>query len=249
MPQYNQQKINSLLSKDLDENSSGRQVAILQAGLNSISIYTNTISGFYTYSTQEAVRSFQTKHLLPVTGKMDLVSRIRFNQLVGTKSVDDLLGEYERKGVKWGSAEKVEGTRYGWSMKMENDFHMGNAPELFDAINVYRLKKVRAKLEWSENLALFAQRRATELQTNGGVDEHKGFKEYVRYPGNRTTLGFMRLGENTSCGYRMTAIHMIEWIFAGDIPHDENQLSSRWTHVGIGATGTCVSFVFGHTKI
>jgi hypothetical protein len=58
----------------------------------------------------------------------------------------------------------------------------------------------------------------------------------------------MRLGENTSCGYRMTAIHMIEWIFAGDIPHDENQLNSRWTHVGIGVNNTCVSLVFGNNK-
>lgn len=250
IPQPNQRTIKTLLTQDLDENSSGQQVAILQSALRSdSSLYTGEISGFFTLTTIDAVKRFQKKYLLSPTGKVDLITRLKFNEIFGEgRSTRDYINSKNGEIKKWGMATKVEGTRYGWSMKIENDFHMGTVQELFGAINAYRLKKDKSKLEWSESLALFAQKRADELNKNGGVDEHRGFKDYIRYSGNRIDLGFMRLGENTSCGYRMTAIHMIEWIFAGDIPHDENQLNSRWTHVGIGVNNTCVSLVFGNNK-
>jgi len=52
------------------------------------------------------------------------------------------------------------------------------------------------------------------------------------------------LGENISYGYRLEGVHLIEWMYAGDKPHDDNQLDSKWDHVGIGVkeTATCIIF-------
>lgn len=251
MPQYNQQKMNNLLSKDLDENSSGQQVALLQSILRTDpTLYTGSVSGFYTVTTKDAIQRFQKKYLLPATGNVDLITRLKFNEIFGEdKSAEDYMSSKNGGIKKWGTAKKVEGTQYGWSLEIENDFHMTTEKELFDALNTYRLKNKKPKLEWSGSLATFAKRRGDELNKNSGVDEHRGFKDYIRYSENRMILGFRRLGENTSCGYRMTGVHMIEWIFAGDIPHDENQLNSRWTHVGIGVNNICVSLVFGNGRI
>lgn len=243
-----QPQINTLLSEDLNNNSSGEQVALLQSVLRTDpSLYGGEVSGFFTLTTSDAVKRFQKKYLLPPTGEIDLITRLKFNEVFGVnKSMTDYMNNKNRENKKWGKAEKVEGTRYGWSMKIENDLNMSTSQEIFDALNKYRMKKNRVKLIWNKNLAAFAQQRAQDLTAIGDVDEHRGFRDYTRNPANREQLGFMRLGENTSCGYRMTGTHMIEWIFAGDTPHDENQLSRRWTNVGVGVSGTCVSLVFGN---
>lgn len=238
-------KVTILLTEDLEVDSSGEQVVILQSALRSdSSLYTGPVSGFFTITTKDAVIRFQKKYLLPQTGEMDLVSRLKFNEIYGKSNTIDLYGGKE----KWGIAEKVVGTQYGWSMKIENDFTMGTAQEIFFALNRYRLKKNRGELNWSGSLANFAQQRAESLTEKGGVDDHKGFREYIHNEDFRKTLGFSRVGENTSCGYRMTAVHMIEWIFAGDVPHDDNQLNEKWSDVGVGVSGTCVSLVFGYNR-
>lgn len=238
-------KINILLTEDLGVDSFGKQVAILQSALRSdSSIYTGSATGFFGVTTKDAVIRFQKKHLLPQTGEMDLISRLKFNEIYGKNNGVNI----DVGNEKWGVAEKVAGTQYGWSMKMENDFTMGTAQEIFFALNKYRSKKNSVELNWSESLANFAQQRAQSLTTNGGVDDHKGFREYMHNSDYRKTLGFSRVGENTSCGYRMTGTHMIEWIFAGDVPHDDNQLSGRWSAVGVGVSGTCVSLVFGYNR-
>ena len=238
-------KVNILLTEDLGADSSGEQVAILQSALRSdSSLYTGPVSGFFTVTTKDAVIRFQKKHLLPQTGEMDLMSRLKFNEIYENSNGVGLYGGRE----KWGVAEKVAGTQYGWSMKMENDFTMGTAQDIFFALNRYRSKKNSVELNWNGSLANFAQQRAQSLTKNGGVDDHKGFREYMHNSDYRKTLGFSRVGENTSCGYRMTGTHMIEWIFAGDAPHDDNQLSERWSAVGVGVSGTCVSLVFGYNR-
>ncbi len=243
-------KVNILLTEDLGVDSFGKQVAILQSALRSdSSIYTGPITGFFTVTTKDAVIRFQKKYLLPQTGNMDLVSRLKFNEVYGNgKSANYYTSSINGGSEKWGIAEKVAGTQYGWSMKMENDFTMGTAQDIFFALNRYRSKKNSVELNWNGNLANFAQQRAQSLTANGGVDDHKGFREYIRNSDYRKTLGFSRVGENTSCGYRMTGTHMIEWIFAGDTPHDDNQLSGRWSAVGVGVSGTCVSLVFGYNR-
>lgn len=236
--------VRPLLIEDLSLDSVGNQVAILQSMLRlDPSLYSGSINGFFGVSTKDAVSRFQKKYLLPQTGEMDLPSRLKFNEIYArSNSVVDGLSE------KWGVAEKVAGTQYGWSMKIENDFSMGTAQEIFFALNTYRLKKGVASLNWNESLENFAKERAQSLSSRGGVDDHKGFKEYVRNPDNRNRLGFSRLGENSSCGYRMTGAHMIEWIFAGDSPHDDNQLSNKWTHIGVSVSKTCVSLIFGYNR-
>jgi uncharacterized protein YkwD len=61
-------------------------------------------------------------------------------------------------------------------------------------------------------------------------------------------LGFSSLGENSSYGYLLEGVHLIEWVYAGDAPHDNNQLNSEWSHVGIGVNGTATDLIFGGRK-
>jgi hypothetical protein len=43
-------------------------------------------------------------------------------------------------------------------------------------------------------------------------------------------------------------VHLIEWVYAGDKPHNDNQLSSKWSAVGIGISGSATDLVFGGSK-
>jgi uncharacterized protein YkwD len=104
-------------------------------------------------------------------------------------------------------------------------------------------------LNWDGNLGSYAQERVAQLVANGGVDDHKGFREYIGNTDNRKRLGFYGLGENASCGFRLTGTHIIEWLFAGDPPHENNQLDPNWSDVGIGISNTCITLIFGYDRM
>ena len=40
----------------------------------------------------------------------------------------------------------------------------------------------------------------------------------------------------------------IEWMYAGDKPHDDNQVNNRWNYVGIGVKGLATALIFGTGK-
>ncbi len=149
---------------------------------------------------------------------------------------------------KYGVARKVEGSEYGYTMDVQDDATMASAQEIFDALNRYRTGKGIHALNWDNNLASFAIERANYFESSG-LDEHRGFLDYVNNGDNRKKLGFWALGENASKGYKLSGTHLIEWVFAGDAPHDNNQLSGDWTDVGIGVNGTSVDLVFGGKRM
>ncbi len=148
---------------------------------------------------------------------------------------------------EWGIAKQI--SEHTWTMKIQMDSTMATPREIFDALNEYRYKKRREKLQWDDRLAEYAQSRAQFFTSNGKLDEHAGFSEYVRSIDNVKKLGFWSLGENSSFGYRMNGIHLIEWIYAGDPPHDNNQLMTEWTHVGVGVDGDQTNLIFGGNKM
>lgn len=114
--------------------------------------------------------------------------------------------------------------------------------DILAALNAYRQKKGRGVLVWSDVLGGIAQGRVATFVRIGTLDSHAGFRLYfAQMPG----IGFTGLGENSSYGYHISATDLIEQAYAGDEPHDQNQLNPDWTHVGIAALGVATDVVFG----
>ncbi|GEM_PF-1015398 len=148
---------------------------------------------------------------------------------------------------EWGVAKQL--SEHTWTMKIGMDSKMATPQELFERLNTYRYIHSRGSLRWDDRLAKYAQSRTQTFTSIGKTDGHAGFIDYVHNEENVRKLGFWSVGENSSYGYKLEAIHIIEWVYAGDKPHNDNQLNSRWTHVGIGVDGTQTDFIFGSDEI
>lgn len=147
----------------------------------------------------------------------------------------------------WGVAKQIDAVT--WTMKVGEDERIGTPQEIYQALNEYRNAHGSPRLEWDPTLATYATERATYLNSIKTTDQHKGFKDYVSDENNVRHLGFWSLGENSGYGHKLLGVHLIEWVYAGDPGHNENQLSKSWSHVGIGVTGLGVAFIFGGNKI
>lgn len=147
----------------------------------------------------------------------------------------------------WGVAKQID--EVTWTMKVGQDERIGTPEEIFESLNVYRQRNGKGLLAWDQNLAAFAQQRASYFNSIKNIDKHIGFKEYTNNIENLKKLGFWSVGENCNYGQRLIGVHLIEWIYAGDKPHDDNQLNNLWTHVGIGVEGLGVAIIFGANKI
>jgi len=147
---------------------------------------------------------------------------------------------------EWGVAKQV--SEHTWTMQVGQDKRMGTPKEILDALNDYRVRRGSQRLAWDENLAKYAQSRADYLNGIGRTDEHKGFVDFLEKENGYDKLGFSWLGENISNGYQMEGVHLIEWVYAGDKPHDDNQVNNRWNYVGIGVKGTATALIFGTGK-
>jgi len=144
---------------------------------------------------------------------------------------------------EWGKAVQVDETT--WQMKLQPDEKIATATEIYEALNSYRARHGSASLNWDSALAGFAQQRADYFNQAGGLDSHAGFVEFTNNPENILSLGANALGENSSFGYELEATHLVEWAFAGDEPHNLNQLNPEWNSVGVGVSGLAVDVIFG----
>jgi len=147
----------------------------------------------------------------------------------------------------WGVAKQID--EVTWTMKIGQDERIGTPQEIYEALNVYRQQHGKGILTWDQNLAAYAQQRANYFNSIKNIDKHVGFKEYTNNIENLRKLGFWSVGENCNYGQRLLGVHLIEWIYAGDKPHDDNQLNSLWTHIGVGVDGLGVDIIFGANKI
>ncbi len=146
----------------------------------------------------------------------------------------------------WGISRQVD--EHTWTIKVGQDSLMATPSEIFGALNIYRLRYGASALMWDNNLASFAQSRAAYLNSIKNTDDHKGFNDYLNNQDGFNKLGFTSVGENMFYGYRLSGVHIIEWLFAGDKPHNDNQLDTRWNYVGIGVDGLGCSIIFGTGK-
>lgn len=135
-----------------------------------------------------------------------------------------------------------------WTMEIENDSVMATHSEIVAALNSYRLKRGIGILSYDSGLTQYAQGRADFFAGQGGMDGHSGFQDFISNQDGFNKLGFYSLGENSSFGYHLEGINLIEGVFAGDAPHDSNQLNPEWTHVGVGVNGVAVNIIFGGKK-
>ena len=147
----------------------------------------------------------------------------------------------------WGVAKQIG--EHTWTMKIASDPVMATPAEIFQALNDYRRRYGSSDLNWDQKLADYAQTRAKFFTDNHGLDSHQGFNDFLENQAGFEKLGFTALGENASYGYRLNGTHLIEWIYAGDEPHDKNQKDSRWAYVGIGVNGTSTCLIFATGKI
>jgi len=147
----------------------------------------------------------------------------------------------------WGVAKQVD--EVTWTMKVGEDEKMATPQEILSALNAYRQRYGSQVLNWDNKLGDYAQTRAKYLNSIKGVDKHEGFTNFVNDQDGFNKLGFTMLGENISYGYKLNGVHTIEWMYAGDEPHNKNQLDSRWDHMGIGVDGLATCLIFGTGKI
>ncbi|MDP4009734.1 MAG: CAP domain-containing protein [Candidatus Shapirobacteria bacterium] len=146
----------------------------------------------------------------------------------------------------WGVAKQIG--EYTWTMKIANDTRMATPSEILVALNEYRQRQGSQLLVWDNTLADYAQSRADYFFLVNKTDAHKGFLDFIENQDGYNKLGYNWLGENSSFGYKVFGVHLIEWVFAGDKPHDDNQLAQRWDHAGIGVKGTAVDIIFATSK-
>ena len=147
----------------------------------------------------------------------------------------------------WGVAKQVG--EHTWTMKIGEDPVMATPSEIFTALNNYRAIYGSQILTWDQKLADYAKLRANFFVSNKGLDNHQGFNNFLEKEDGFNKLGFTWLGENSSFGYQLNGVHVIEWIYAGDEPHNKNQLDNKWNYVGIGVANTATCLIFATGKI
>ncbi len=143
---------------------------------------------------------------------------------------------------EWGVSQQID--EHTWTMRVGMDSKMATPSEIFEALNNYRQKYGSQKLRWNQKLVDYAQSRAEYIEEQGSVDGHAGFIDFLDNQDGYNKLGFNQLGENISYGFQLEGVHLIEWMYAGDKPHDDNQKAQQWDHVGIGVAGTATCLIF-----
>lgn len=125
------------------------------------------------------------------------------------------------------------------------DGQMATSGEILQALNTYRGDHGSSPLSLDAKLCAFAQNRAQQQDSQGGLDSHQGFNAYMAEKNHWTELNVHGIGENSAWGYRLSATHFIEWVFAADSEHNNNQLNPSWTLACAAVAGKTVDIIFG----
>lgn len=150
-------------------------------------------------------------------------------------------------GQPWGVSQQIG--EHTWVIKVGQDSQMATPQQILTALNEYRIRNGSQPLTSDNKLTEYAYSRAQFFSDQKKLDSHQGFSDFLNNDDGFYKLGFTALGENASFGYRLNGVHLIEWVYAGDEPHDNNQLDSRWDHVGIGVVNTATCLIFATGKI
>lgn len=224
------------------------RIAILTSSLLLLSLLQSHERAVVTktpYNTQAIAQMLESKQVA-VLAETTEVNRQKASQVqvLEIEEKKNLITPTQPQEVMGRSKQVDEHT---WTITVEKDERNATAGEIHQALNAYRQKNGRSGLQNDDRLSSFAQSRAEYFTKEGRLDSHKGFQDFITNDGFNK-VGFFALGENSSYGYVLEGTHLIEWVYAGDKPHDDNQLSNDWTHVGIGVSGTATNLIFGGKK-
>ncbi len=155
--------------------------------------------------------------------------------------IDPYANDPDLKDAEWGVA--VEVAEHTYRMKIQEDDTMSTANELYQALNTYRATKGKSRLDWHDGLAEIARARVVEQHSDSYA--HEGFIRRIEEENVPDSVKerFYNFGENASVGYRFSGTHLIEWMYAGDAGHDNNQLG-KWSHVGVAINGDDSVLIF-----
>lgn len=157
-----------------------------------------------------------------------------------------IIKNVETDNEPWGVAKQIG--EHTWTMKIGQDTVMATATEILEALNNYRSLHGSQKLTMDSKLLEYAQSRADFFYQQEKLDSHQGFNNFLTNENGFDKLGFSWLGENASYGYRLNGVHLIEWIYASDEDHNQNQLNNNWNYIGIGVKDTATCLIFGTGK-
>lgn len=119
--------------------------------------------------------------------------------------------------------------------------------QVLEALNNYRNNNGVGSLSLDPKLQEYAQGRADYLKSLGRLDKHAGHNAFMKNNGFEK-LGFGAIAENQSWNFKGDALGLIESFYKKSSGHNRNQLSSQYSHVGIGITGAFTNLVFGGKK-
>ena len=141
---------------------------------------------------------------------------------------------------KWGETVKLD--EHTSVSKFAADDHMSTVEELNQAMNQYRITHNLPSLKFDSLLCNMAQTRADQLQANGKLDDHAGFKPLAENQQSFNTLDEVTFGGVN----KVSGVHIVEWGWNTSLTgHKEAISDPRWKEGCGGVSGLFAVFIFG----
>lgn len=157
------------------------------------------------------------------------------------------LGQVAPSPDSWGVAEKIGDHTY--TINVQNDPAMATPDEILTAINNLRARHGAQPLRTDGRLCQYAQSRADYFKSIQSIDSHAGFNDFLQHYDGFSKLGFARLGENSSFGYTLSGVHLVEFVYMQSPGHNQNQLNPDWDRGCAGVAGSATNIVFATSPI
>lgn len=147
----------------------------------------------------------------------------------------------------WGTAIKTG--EHTYKIKVQNDEKMGTPEEVLQALNTLRIRNGAQPLKTHPKLCEYTNQRAKFFTSIQNIDSHAGFQDFLLNQDGFNKLGFGQLGENSSYGYVMSGVHLIEFVYMQSPTHNKNQLDPKWDHACVGIDGVATNVIFATSPL
>ncbi len=142
----------------------------------------------------------------------------------------------------WGVARQID--QHTWQIRINNDPAMGSPSDILQALNNLRARYGAQPLQTDPRLCAYAQKRADYFKSISATDDHRGLTDYLQNGTGFADLGYNWVGENSSYGYVMSGVHLIEFVYNSDPDHSKNQLDPKWDHGCVGVNSPATDLIF-----
>jgi len=147
----------------------------------------------------------------------------------------------------WGVAQKIG--EHTYQIKVQNDAQMGTPDEILSALNDLRRRNGAQALQKDSRLCDYTVQRAKYQDSLGKTDAHAGFEDFLTNLNGFEKLGYGRVGENSSYGYVMSGVHLIEFVYMQSPEHNANQLNPDWDRGCVGTAGSATNLLFATSPL